>query len=97
VEHKVTGFRQYTDEVKQCIPDLLLAVMNILYSKYRQVKSDDDVTNRSFRKRVESEKQSYLDSLRREARSIVTFAGLLPYRLPGDSNARLVQIDVLMN
>ena len=39
----------------------------------------------------------YLNSLRADARSVVTFAGLLPYRLPGDTNARLVQLEVLMN
>ncbi|XP_065064334.1 nuclear pore complex protein Nup93-like [Rhopilema esculentum] len=97
VEQKVTAFRQYSDEIKQCIPDLLLATMNILYAKYCKMRSEEDVTNRSFRKRVESEKQSYLNSLRADARSVVTFAGLLPYRLPGDTNARLVQLEVLMN
>ena len=39
----------------------------------------------------------YRDILRRQARALITFAGLIPYRLPGDTNARLVQMEVLMN
>ena len=35
--------------------------------------------------------------LRRTARLLITFAGSLPYRLPGDTHARLVQMEVLMN
>ena len=39
----------------------------------------------------------FRDILRRQARALITFAGLIPYRLPGDTNARLVQMEVLMN
>ena len=35
--------------------------------------------------------------LRQAARLLITFAGSLPYRLPGDTHARLVQMEVLMN
>ena len=34
---------------------------------------------------------------REMAKSIITFAGMIPYRMPGDTNARLVQTEVLMN
>ena len=36
-------------------------------------------------------------NLRQQARALITFAGLLPYRMPGDTSARLVQLEVLMN
>ena len=39
----------------------------------------------------------YREILRHQARALITFAGLIPYRLPGDTNARLVQLEVLMN
>ena len=35
--------------------------------------------------------------LRQAARLLITFAGSLPYRLPGDTHARLVQMEVLMS
>uniref|UniRef100_A0A4W5QUW4 Nuclear pore complex protein Nup93 n=1 Tax=Hucho hucho TaxID=62062 RepID=A0A4W5QUW4_9TELE len=35
--------------------------------------------------------------LRSQARALITFAGIIPYRMAGDTNARLVQMEVLMN
>uniref|UniRef100_A0A6I8QX63 Nuclear pore complex protein Nup93 n=1 Tax=Xenopus tropicalis TaxID=8364 RepID=A0A6I8QX63_XENTR len=35
--------------------------------------------------------------LRSQARALITFAGMIPYRMSGDTNARLVQMEVLMN
>ena len=37
------------------------------------------------------------DNIRDKARSLITYAGMIPYRLPGDTNARLVQMEVQMN
>jgi len=39
----------------------------------------------------------YIDDLRSQARALITFAGMIPYRMPSDTNARLVQMEVLMN
>ena len=39
----------------------------------------------------------YINYLRSQAQALIKFAGMLPYRMPGDTNARLVQIEVLMN
>ena len=39
----------------------------------------------------------FLAHLRKQAKALITFAGMLPYRMPGDTNARLVQMEVLMN
>ena len=36
-------------------------------------------------------------AIREKARSLITYAGMIPYRLPGDTNARLVQMEVQMN
>lgn len=38
-----------------------------------------------------------LQMLRCQARALITFAGMIPYRMAGDTNARLVQMEVLMN
>ncbi len=38
-----------------------------------------------------------LQLLRSQARALITFAGMIPYRMAGDTNARLVQMEVLMN
>ena len=39
----------------------------------------------------------HMQTDREMAKSIITFAGMIPYRMPGDTNARLVQTEVLMN
>jgi len=38
-----------------------------------------------------------VENVRDKARSLITYAGMIPYRLPGDTNARLVQMEVQMN
>lgn len=39
----------------------------------------------------------FKNALRGQAKTLITFAGMLPYQMPGDTNARLVQMEVLMN
>jgi len=39
----------------------------------------------------------FLNYIRSQAKALIMFAGMLPYRLPGDTYARLVQVEVLMN
>lgn len=34
---------------------------------------------------------------REKARAITSFAGTIPYRMPGDTNSRLVQMEILMH
>ena len=34
--------------------------------------------------------------LREKAKSLITFAGMVPYRMPGDVNAKLIQLESSM-
>nr|KAG5713038.1 hypothetical protein BaRGS_021832 [Batillaria attramentaria] len=98
VEHRVNSFRNYTDEVRRNLPDILLAVMNLFHSKYMSIRNTGPQSpvpgQGSFK---DGGKDMYLNYLRSQAKTLIMFAGMLPYRLPGDVNARLVQIEVLMN
>ncbi|XP_055955710.1 nuclear pore complex protein Nup93 [Patella vulgata] len=99
VEHRVNTFRHYTDEIRRCLPDILLAAMNTLHSKYKDLRNTSihsPVPGRGIQSN-DGGKETYLDYLRNQARVLIMFAGMLPYRLPGDTNSRLVQIEVLMN
>ncbi|EDO41551.1 predicted protein [Nematostella vectensis] len=96
VEERVAAFRQYNDEIRRVLPDVLLATMNILYTKYRGTKSSGQ-SPLLDRRRDDGGMEQLRMILRRQARSLLTFAGLIPYRMPGDTNARLVQMEVLMN
>ena len=44
-----------------------------------------------------SQVQSQLGEIKQLAKALITFAGMVPYRLPGDTNMRLVQSEVKMN
>jgi predicted esterase len=35
--------------------------------------------------------------LREQSRAIIIFAGMIPFRIPSDTNARLVRMDVFMS
>ncbi|XP_028392080.1 nuclear pore complex protein Nup93-like [Dendronephthya gigantea] len=96
VDQKVSAFRQYTDEIRRCLPDILIATMSILYSKYKERRPDYPSSPSSFQ-RGEGGLQAFRKNIRQQARALITFAGLLPYRMPGDTSARLVQLEVLMN
>ena len=89
----MSTFRVLSDEVRRNVPDILLATMNILYTRYKQSKAATPGRGMG----QDGGRQRHLESLRDQAKAIITFAGIIPYRMPGDTNARLVQMEVLMN
>uniref|UniRef100_F6UXH9 Nuclear pore protein n=1 Tax=Ciona intestinalis TaxID=7719 RepID=F6UXH9_CIOIN len=89
VQSKVSMFKTYTDEIRQSISDILLATMTLLTKRCKlQQNLNKSVTTKSG--------DSVCTNARRYARSLITFAGMLPYHLPGDATARLVQLEVQM-
>ncbi|XP_053205549.1 nuclear pore complex protein Nup93-like [Panonychus citri] len=98
VDAKANEFSSYADEIRQLIPDILVATMNILHTQYKKIKSIAPLTSSKFGVLVEAnEKEGLLTSLKSKARLLITYAGMIPYRMPGDINARLVQLEVTMN
>ncbi|XP_060553313.1 nuclear pore complex protein Nup93-like [Ruditapes philippinarum] len=97
VEHKVNTFRNYSEEVRRCLPDVLLATMNVLHSQYRNARNTAPQSPLVRGRSDDGGKETYLNYLRSQAKALIMFAGMLPYRLPGDTYARLVQVEVLMN
>ncbi|XP_072013036.1 nuclear pore complex protein Nup93-like [Amphiura filiformis] len=99
VDDRVNSFKQYTDEIRRNLPDVLLATMKILYTKYKSTRSASHhrTRPRTPHRPEDGGQEGHLVDLRRQAKALITFAGMLPYRMPGDTNARLVQMEVLMN
>ncbi len=98
----VSNFRVLQDEVRRNVPDLLLAAMTILFAQHRQAKGGAAAAGgaqlgQPGQPRPQDGRERHLDSLREKAKALITFAGMIPYRMPGDTNARLVQMEVLMN
>lgn len=91
IEACVNTFKNINAEVVKVYPDVLLAAMDILFTKYKTLKSKeptrlDDVAH-----------ERQLQFLREQAKAITNLAAMIPYRMPGDTNSRLVQTEILMN
>ncbi|ROL43315.1 Nuclear pore complex protein Nup93 [Anabarilius grahami] len=93
VEERVAAFRNFSDEVRHNLSEVLLATMNILFTQYKRLKGAAAGTPGRPQRTLEDRDTL----LRSQARALITFAGMIPYRMAGDTNARLVQMEVLMN
>ncbi|XP_071448699.1 nuclear pore complex protein Nup93-like [Hetaerina americana] len=93
LEECIVTFKRLGDEICRNMPDILLATMNILHEQYNKARGFDSLGARFD----EGGRDKQLVQLREKARAITNFAGALPYRMPGDTNARLVQIEILMH
>lgn len=78
-------------EVCKILPDLLLSAMEIIYKKYTSLKSKDVM------KFNDGNGEDKLRFLREQAKAITVMAATVPYRMPGDTNARLIQTEILMH
>ncbi|XP_015276875.1 PREDICTED: nuclear pore complex protein Nup93 [Gekko japonicus] len=93
VEERVAAFRNFSDEIRHNLSEVLLATMNILFTQYKRLKGTSPATPARPQRVIEDRDSQ----LRSQARALITFAGMIPYRTSGDTNARLVQMEVLMN
>ncbi|KAF5919685.1 hypothetical protein HPG69_000286 [Diceros bicornis minor] len=80
-------------QIRHNLSEVLLATMNILFTQFKRLKGTSP-SSASRPQRVIEDRDS---QLRSQARALITFAGMIPYRTSGDTNARLVQMEVLMN
>lgn len=99
VEEKINAFKSFTEEMRRNLPDILLVYALCLHQSYKLVKSGAQaaVTAGVVGRGEDGGKEAVVNELRTRAKAMITFAGMLPYRLPGDTSARLVQLEVLMN
>lgn len=95
VKSSITGFNYFSDEVRKCLPDILLSTMTILNTIYKQTKKSFPQSPGPVRT-IDGQDAS-LNVIRNQAKALIMFVGMLPYRLPGDTNARLVQLEVQLS
>ncbi|KAL7302140.1 hypothetical protein TKK_0005363 [Trichogramma kaykai] len=89
VDERVTALKHVSPEVSGTLADVLLATMTILYRQYQKLKSSDPGD--------EIAREQQLKDLRQQARALTSFAGTLPYRMPNETNSKLVQMEILMH
>ncbi|EDS25850.1 nuclear pore complex protein Nup93 [Culex quinquefasciatus] len=91
LEACVHNFKRLGGEVCKVIPDLLLATMDIAYCKYKALRGKD------VAKFDDAGREQQLNYLREQAKALTNMAATVPYRMPGDTNNRLVQTEILMH
>ncbi|KAK9872915.1 hypothetical protein WA026_020267 [Henosepilachna vigintioctopunctata] len=92
-DERVKGFDTLSIEVCKVIPDVVLATMNILFAQYQKFKGNEYMPSKHKNEATENQ----LVYLRQQAKILTNFTGMLPYRMPGDTNSRLVQMEILMH
>ncbi|XP_076028767.1 nuclear pore complex protein Nup93-like [Oratosquilla oratoria] len=106
VEPRVAGVTNLGMEVRNTLPHILLGAMNATYRLHRAPPSSDPAVQTPFH--VSTLSSTSLNTstafpapttkhLQEQARALVTFAGMIPLRLHADINARLVQLEALIN
>ena len=97
---KVSEFKSYSKEIQHNIPDILVTTMNILHCLYKEAKSSTVPTITKFGLSPESihhGKDARLNEIRAKARTLITYAGMIPFRMHKETNEKLIQLEVLMN
>lgn len=89
VDERVNALRGVSPEVAGSLADVLLATMTILYKQYQKFRTNEPGD--------EMAREQQLKHLREQARALTSFAGSLPYRMPNETNSRLVQMEILMH
>ena len=98
LDTRVQDFKKMSVEIQRNVPDVLIACMNILYAQYRETKVNAMPSVQKFGTHSEfGNREQRLTEIREKARTLITFAGMIPYRMTGETNAKLVQLEVLMN
>lgn len=97
IDAKVNDFKHLSIEIQRTIPDILLACMNILYAQYRENKSASTPSVAKFGMSPDHSREARLTDIRSKAKALITYAGMIPYRMPRETNAKLVHLEVIMN
>ena len=98
IDLKVQDFKHLPQEIQRSIPEILLACMNILYAQFRESKAATGSSVSKFGMSPDhGSRESRLSDIRSKAKSLITYAGMIPYRMPTETNAKLVHLEVIMN
>ncbi|KAK2114075.1 Nucleoporin nup93 [Saguinus oedipus] len=75
VEERVAAFRNFSDEIRHNLSEVLLATMNILFTQFKRLKGTSPSSSSGPQRVIED-----CDSqLRSQARTLITFTGMIPY------------------
>jgi len=79
--------KQLSGEVIKVLPDVIVAAMEIAQKQYKQLKAGSG----------SSLEQTQMQQLRQRAKALSNMAATMPYRLPNDTNKRLIELELDMH
>lgn len=92
------GRAQQTPELLRNLPAVLLTAMQCLELLHRRLRGSADATGFLHTDPVtDGGRRQRMEHLRAHARALVAFAGMIPFRLPGNTNAELIRLQVAMS
>ncbi len=100
VEDCVLSFShlQETPVLLRNLPNLLLASMQCLEAAFRHLRATVDATGMLRGDRAsDGGRMQEMERLQNQAKALVMFAGMIPFRLPGVTSAELIRLQVAMS
>ncbi|XP_068156855.1 LOW QUALITY PROTEIN: nuclear pore complex protein Nup93-1 [Drosophila tropicalis] len=85
VDGCLAHIKRLSGEVIKVLPDVIIAAMDITQKQYKQLKAD--VGPRAFE----------LRQLKERAKLLANMTAIMPYRMPNDTNRRLLQLELMMH
>lgn len=86
IESCSATFKTIADSVRKNFAEIILATMTCLYRMFVILKEEG----------LNAEREAFLRSLKSKARALVTFTGLINFRMPADTQSRLVRMEASM-
>lgn len=86
IESCSATFKTIADSVRKNFAEIILATMTCLYRMFVILKEEG----------LNAEREAFLRSLKSKARALVTFTGLINFRMPADTQTRLVRMEASM-
>ncbi|XP_033164864.1 nuclear pore complex protein Nup93-1 [Drosophila mauritiana] len=87
VDVVLANVKRLSGEVIKVLPDVIVAAMEIIQRQYKQLKTG---TGSSL-------ELSQMQQLRQRAKALSNMAATMPYRLPNDTNKRLIELELDMH
>jgi nuclear pore complex protein Nup93 len=92
---KVASLKELEGLLGSLLPDVLLAAMEVLFGLYSDLSDQQrQMKGQSHSAQMAQSLESTRAQLQQSARTLVSFAGIIPFRMPGDTNARLIRMQV---
>lgn len=98
IKLKINQFAQFSEEIRRNIPEILIATMTILYEQYKEARATVAQPLSKFGLINEnSNEEKICNEIRQKAKTLITFAGMVNYRMPGNTSAKIVQLETLIH